>query len=139
LGVPLIFASLAEFERDLIRERTRAGLDADRRRGRVGGRKTVLTAAKERQACRMLAEGATNHGNHATVELAQPAAPNRLAHHRLLGLLGRCHGTDNKRSGSPRQGAIGRSPTVQHHQATAPGASHRMKGRGKGHRSGSWR
>jgi len=73
LGVPLIFASLAEFERDLIRERTRAGLDADRRRGRVGGRKTVLTAAKERQACRMLAEGATNHGNHATVELAQPA------------------------------------------------------------------
>jgi len=54
-----IFASLAEFERDLIRERTRAGLDAARRRGRVGGRKTVLTPAKERQARRMLAEGAT--------------------------------------------------------------------------------
>jgi len=54
-----IFASLAEFERDLIRERTRAGLDAARRRGRVGGRQTVLTPAKERQARRMLAEGAT--------------------------------------------------------------------------------
>ncbi len=54
-----IFASLAEFERDLIRERTRAGLDAARRRGRVGGRRTVLTPAKERQARRMLTEGAT--------------------------------------------------------------------------------
>jgi len=54
-----IFASLAEFERDLIRERTRAGLDAARRRGRVGGRQTVLTPVKERQARKMLAEGAT--------------------------------------------------------------------------------
>ena len=33
-----IFASLAEFERDLIRERTRAGLQAARARGRKGGR-----------------------------------------------------------------------------------------------------
>src|SRR5437588_210764 len=33
-----IFASLAEFERDLIRERTKAGLAAARARGRVGGR-----------------------------------------------------------------------------------------------------
>jgi DNA invertase Pin-like site-specific DNA recombinase len=33
-----IFASLAEFERDIIRERTRAGLEAARARGRNGGR-----------------------------------------------------------------------------------------------------
>ncbi|PIX18279.1 MAG: resolvase [Deltaproteobacteria bacterium CG_4_8_14_3_um_filter_51_11] len=33
-----LFASLAEFERDLIRERTRAGLQAARARGRKGGR-----------------------------------------------------------------------------------------------------
>src|SRR6266498_5966285 len=33
-----IFGSLAEFERDLIRERTRAGLAAARARGRIGGR-----------------------------------------------------------------------------------------------------
>ena len=54
-----LFASLAHFERELIRERTMAGLDAARRRGRVGGRQTVLTPAKERQARRMLAEGAS--------------------------------------------------------------------------------
>ena len=38
-----IFASLAEFERDLIRERTQAGLASARARGRVGGRKPKLT------------------------------------------------------------------------------------------------
>lgn len=37
-----VFASLAEFERNLIRERTQAGLIAARARGRVGGRKPKL-------------------------------------------------------------------------------------------------
>jgi DNA invertase Pin-like site-specific DNA recombinase len=36
-----IFAALAQFERELIRERTRAGLSAARARGRTGGRKPV--------------------------------------------------------------------------------------------------
>jgi DNA invertase Pin-like site-specific DNA recombinase len=38
-----VFASLAEFERDLIRERTAAGLASARARGRHGGRPTVMT------------------------------------------------------------------------------------------------
>jgi len=37
-----IFGALAEFERNLIRERTKAGLAAARARGRVGGRKAKL-------------------------------------------------------------------------------------------------
>lgn len=37
-----IFCSLAEFEREIIRERTNAGLAAARARGRVGGRKKAL-------------------------------------------------------------------------------------------------
>jgi len=41
-----VFAALAEFERDLIRERTHAGLAAARARGRKGGRPTVMTPAK---------------------------------------------------------------------------------------------
>jgi len=52
-----VFGSLAEFERDLIRERTMAGLAAARRRGRVGGRPTVMTAAKTKQAARMVTAG----------------------------------------------------------------------------------
>ena len=49
-----IFASLAEFERDLIRERTQAGLQAARTRGRKGGRPGGLS--KRAQATAMAAE-----------------------------------------------------------------------------------
>ena len=45
-----IFAALAEFERELIRERTRAGLKAARARGRKGGRKFALSKAQVRLA-----------------------------------------------------------------------------------------
>lgn len=45
-----IFASLAEFERNLIGERTRAGLEAARTRGRQGGRPKKLNKEKRRLA-----------------------------------------------------------------------------------------
>jgi DNA invertase Pin-like site-specific DNA recombinase len=45
-----IFAALAEFERELISERTKAGLDAARARGRKGGAPYKMTAAKLRLA-----------------------------------------------------------------------------------------
>jgi DNA invertase Pin-like site-specific DNA recombinase len=45
-----IFAALAEFERELIRERTLAGLQSARARGRKGGRKFQLTKAQVRLA-----------------------------------------------------------------------------------------
>ena len=45
-----IFAALAEFERELISERTRAGLAAARARGRNGGRPYSMTPAKLRLA-----------------------------------------------------------------------------------------
>ncbi len=41
-----IFGALAEFERGIIRERVNAGLDAARRRGRIGGRPKVVTDSK---------------------------------------------------------------------------------------------
>ena len=43
-----IFGALAEFERNLIRERTQAGLTAARARGKTGGRPKVLTGRKLR-------------------------------------------------------------------------------------------
>jgi len=46
-----LFASLAEFERDLIRERTQAGLSAARARGRSGGRPKGLPKKAEATAC----------------------------------------------------------------------------------------
>lgn len=45
-----IFASLAQYERDIIRERTRAGLEAAKRRGRKGGRPKGLSAEAKKKA-----------------------------------------------------------------------------------------
>lgn len=53
-----IFGSLAEFERSIIRERTRAGLDAARARGRTGGRPPSLSDKDISVAKAMLADPA---------------------------------------------------------------------------------
>lgn len=55
-----IFGALAEFERELIRERTHAGLAAARARGRKGGRPRAMTAAKVRQAATLMKDPATD-------------------------------------------------------------------------------
>lgn len=54
-----LFASLAAFERDLIRERTRAGLKAAAARGRLGGRRPVITPTKLQRAQKMIGKGLT--------------------------------------------------------------------------------
>ena len=51
-----IFATLSEFERDLIHERTMAGLAAARARGQRGGRPRLMTRAKLRAAMTMMAD-----------------------------------------------------------------------------------
>ena len=52
-----VFGALGQFERDLIRERTKAGLTAAAARGRKGGRKPVITADKLQRAREFLANG----------------------------------------------------------------------------------
>src|SRR5271165_2615826 len=52
-----IFAALAEFERDILRQRVNAGLKAARRRGRVGGRPKSLTDADLKKARALLRSG----------------------------------------------------------------------------------
>lgn len=54
-----IMGALAEMERELIVERTRAGLEAARAQGRVGGRRPKLMAEQWAQAGRLLAAGET--------------------------------------------------------------------------------
>lgn len=49
-----VFASMAEFERDVIRERTMAGLEAARARGRKGGRKPVMDEKKIALASKLM-------------------------------------------------------------------------------------
>ncbi len=52
-----VMASLAEMERELIVERTRAGLDVARQLGRKGGRKPKMTGSKIESAKKLLAGG----------------------------------------------------------------------------------
>lgn len=52
-----IIAALAEFEREIIRDRTRAGLEAARTRGRTGGRRRKMDPAKITMARALLSEG----------------------------------------------------------------------------------
>ena len=52
-----ILAAMAEMERDLNRERTTAALIVARREGRVGGRKTVMTAKRLESARKLVASG----------------------------------------------------------------------------------
>lgn len=57
-----IFAALAEFERELISERTMAGLASARARGRKGGRPFKMTASKLRLAMAAMGKPETNVG-----------------------------------------------------------------------------
>jgi DNA invertase Pin-like site-specific DNA recombinase len=51
-----VFSAIAEFERDNLRERTRAGLDAARSRGKIGGRPPALSPKDVTAAKAMLAD-----------------------------------------------------------------------------------
>jgi DNA invertase Pin-like site-specific DNA recombinase len=84
-----IFAALAEFERELIRERTRAGLAAARARGRKGGRKYALTKAQVR-----LAQAAMGKKETKVSELCAELRVTRVTLYRYVGPKGelRDHG-----------------------------------------------
>jgi len=52
-----VMASLAQMERELLAERTKAGLAAARAKGRVGGRKRKMTPSKVDSAKQLLSSG----------------------------------------------------------------------------------
>ncbi len=74
-----IFGALAEFERDLIRERTKAGLAAARARGRRGGRPAKLDAKKIATAQRLL-----ESSEHSVTEVAELLGVSRSTLYRAL-------------------------------------------------------
>ena len=78
-----IFAALAEFERELIRERTLAGLEAARARGRRGGRKFALTKAQVR-----LAQAAMKSRDTSVAELAAELSIKPVTLYRYVGPKG---------------------------------------------------
>ena len=100
-----IFASLAEFERELIRERTMAGLSAARARGRKGGRKFALTKAQVR-----LAQAAMANRDTSVSDLARELGIKPTTLYRYVGPTGelrengqRVLNARAKRSGAPNR------------------------------------
>lgn len=81
-----VLGALAEFERNIIRERTRAGLEAARARGRKGGRRPKVTAAKLATARKMYAEtGPDGKRLHTVAEIAGVIGVSRATVYRALG------------------------------------------------------
>src|ERR671931_295823 len=74
-----LFAALAEFERDIIRERTTAGLAAARARGRTGGRPSVMTPEKIEVARSMYASR-----QHTLAKIAKTVGVSRATLYRPL-------------------------------------------------------
>jgi DNA invertase Pin-like site-specific DNA recombinase len=73
-----IFGALAEFERNLIRERTQAGLTAARARGKKGGRPKVLTVQKQSIAKELYDSG------HPILDICRTLKISRAALYRAL-------------------------------------------------------
>lgn len=77
-----IFASLAEFERDLIRERTKSGLEAARARGRKGGRSRGISKEAEKTA--MLAQALYNERKLGVNEIATDLKISKMTLYKYL-------------------------------------------------------
>jgi len=76
-----LLAALSAFERDLLSERTHAGLAAARARGRVGGRPSKMTPEKLDVARRMLAEGIGKAVIARTIGVSRPSLYDHLKQH----------------------------------------------------------
>lgn len=88
-----VFAAMAEFERGLIRERTKAGLAAARARGRVGGRPAKLTARDVRRIRLLLADPETT-----VTALARDYGVSRTTLYRHVGIVPPAGGGGRPRS-----------------------------------------
>ena len=74
----------AEFERSMVRERTRMGLQAARERGRIGGRRPKLTAHQRTEAIKMVNSGAKSAAEVARLFRVHRSTISRLMAQALL-------------------------------------------------------
>ena len=91
-----IFASLSEFERELIRERTNAGLQSARARGRLGGRPKGLSEEAENKA--RICESLYNEGRLSANEIARNQSISKATLYKYLRHRGVQIGPYNKAS-----------------------------------------
>ena len=73
-----IVGSFAEFERAMLKERTKNGLDAARKQGRVGGRRPKLTARQQKEIVRLVTSGQKTQSDAARLFDVHPSTISRL-------------------------------------------------------------
>lgn len=73
-----IIGSFAEYEREMIRERTRSGLASARREGRIGGRRRALTGVQQKEVIRMVKRDGRTQADVARVFGVHPATVSRV-------------------------------------------------------------
>jgi DNA invertase Pin-like site-specific DNA recombinase len=73
-----IVGSFAEFERAMLRERTRHGLNAARQEGRIGGRRPKLKPHQEQEIVRLVSSGQKTAADTARLFSVHPATISRL-------------------------------------------------------------
>jgi DNA invertase Pin-like site-specific DNA recombinase len=73
-----IVGSFAEFERAMLRERTRNGLNAARKEGRIGGRRPKLKAHQEQEIVNLVSSGKKTAADAARLFNIHPATVSRL-------------------------------------------------------------
>jgi DNA invertase Pin-like site-specific DNA recombinase len=86
-----VFGALAEFERDLIRERTQAGLSSARARGRLGGRPKAMDEKKV-----VMAKALYNDSSHMVIDICKTLKISKSTLYRYLK-------TEKIRQGNPRK------------------------------------
>ena len=70
--------AFAEFERAMLRERTKAGLDSARREGRIGGRRRKLTPQQQAEIRKIVTKGDKTAADAARLFKVHPATVSRL-------------------------------------------------------------
>ncbi|RRA50065.1 recombinase family protein [Acidipila sp. EB88] len=73
-----MLGTFAEFERDMLRERTRTGLAHARKQGRVGGRPAKLTSKQEQEIVRLIGSGEKQAAEAARLFQVHPSTVSRL-------------------------------------------------------------
>ena len=70
--------SFAEFEREMLRERTSAGLKAARKQGRIGGRRCKLKPQQQKEIIRLVTKGHKTGAEAARLFAVHPSTVSRL-------------------------------------------------------------
>ena len=73
-----MIGSFAEFEREMLRERTRNGLEAARKKGRVGGRRPKLSPEQQKEILRLVTSGEKTAADAARLFKVSPSTVSRL-------------------------------------------------------------